>query len=185
MASFLKAFWRTRSKKTTHLKKKLGSRRFLEFQSLEVRQLLSASGRDPAIIGSVFVDTVVSNGMLDPGEGVQSAQLLLFADNGNGTLGPEDTQAVVTSTGPNGEYFFDNLDPDTSYFVQQSAQSINNQMLPEVTQGPINPSLPDMIIDTFGTTQVVEATPPALPLRRQQATIQSTNNKFHLYQLKK
>ena len=49
-------------------------------ESLESRRVLAASNAMPAISGTVFSDANV-NALLDPGEEVQGASVLLFADD--------------------------------------------------------------------------------------------------------
>ncbi len=141
----------------------------LRFESLENRRVLAANAAD-SIVGTVFADQN-GNGTMDVGEGITGAQVLLFQDNGDGVFDPAtDTQVgVAATTDANGDYCFDDLDQNNTYFVQQPAQTADNKTLEE----RVSPALdfaPDLIIDEFQTPQTTIAVPP--PVATDESSLQ-------------
>lgn len=134
----------------------------LVVETLEDRRVLSVSaGALPSIAGTVFTDDN-SNGMMDTGEGVEGAIVRLFLDDGDGIFEPGTDDVQVGAdllTDANGEYCFDNLDQESNYFVQQPAQQVNGVTLAEMASALIECE-PQLIIDSFETTQSTSALPP-------------------------
>ena len=137
--------------------------RWLTFESLEQRQLLSAT--DMAVIGGrVFRD--VNNNGYTAGEQVVGANLNLFRDtNNNGSLDAGDAALGSATTDLNGLYSFSRLSAG-DYFVQQPAQTVNSVSLNQFVSLVVHlnstdaQGLPGLSIDTFGTIQSVSDAPP-------------------------
>ena len=137
--------------------------RAMRLEPLETRCLLDAASITPAILGTVFQDGD-GNMMPSPGEVLQGVTVRLFLDDGDGTFEPGagDTQvgaALVTDA--NGDYCFDGLDPDSSYFVQQPAQTVSGISLDQQVSAAQQPGSPGLLIDGFVTPQAATASPPA------------------------
>lgn len=137
--------------------------RHLGTESLEVRAMLAVSGTEPAIIGTVFVDSN-GNGQLNTGEGLQGVSVRLFRDDGDSTFETNGSDVQVGSpqlTNSSGVYEFDNLDPDASYFVQQTAQTVSGVGLSAQVSSLLRPGVAGIVIDEFTTSQSSQATPSA------------------------
>ena len=162
MPNPFQALWSVgnRKKSTGRQQKRRESR--LVVESLESRRVLSASpGSLPSITGVVYADAN-DNGMMDAGEAVEGAQILLFLDDGDGVFEPgiDDVPAGVAQfTDENGEYCFDNLDQNEDYWVVQPAQTVEDIVLEEQVSALIECE-PQLIIDEFITTQSTAALPP-------------------------
>ena len=123
--------------------------------------MLAASNALPAIGGTVFADAN-NNGVADPGEAIQGAQVVLWLDDGDGVFNPTlDTQVTTVMTDANGEYCFDSLDADSDYFVEQIAQTVAGVDLPQSVSDLIECEA-TLIIDDFVTTQTTIAIPPPI-----------------------
>ena len=98
------------------------------------------AGNIPGIHGHVFDESSVI---------VAGAEVMLYIDDGDGILGASDEKSKSTFTGQDGQYRFDDLNPDNSYFVMVENQSSELQSIGDVSS----------VIDTFDITQSVIATP--------------------------
>lgn len=132
----------------------------LAMETLEGRRVLSATNALPAIMGTVYADGN-SNGVVDVGEGIQNATVVLWLDDGDGVFNASLDQQVGApqQTDADGEYCFDNLDQDENYFVQQQQQTVNGSDLDEQVSALIEGE-PQLIIDSFDTRQLTIAIPP-------------------------
>ena len=132
----------------------------LAIETLEGRRVLASSGALPAIMGTVFADAN-SNNTVEAGEEVPGATVVLWVDDGDGVFNSViDTQVgAPVTTDANGEYCFDNLNPDDDYFVEQLAQTVGGTSLPQTVSAEVSID-PQLNIDTFETTQSTIALPP-------------------------
>gem|GEM_PF-2161298 len=145
----------------------------LVVESLEGRRVLSASNALPAISGTVFADAN-NNGTVDPGEAIQGAQVVLWLDDGDGVFNAAlDTQVTTLTTDADGEYCFDNLDQDSNYFIEQIAQTVAGVDLPQAVSDLIECE-PQLIIDTFVTTQTTIAVPPPVSMDQNALTVNAS-----------
>lgn len=132
-------------------------------ESLETRRVLSAAGVLPSITGVVFSD-INADDMMNAGEEVSGAVVRLYQDDGDGIFEPgtDDIQVGADAvTDANGEYCFNNLDQVENYFVQQLAQLVGDVSLAEQVS-PLIDIEPQLIIDSFQTTQSTSALPPPI-----------------------
>lgn len=132
-------------------------------ETLEHRRVLAAAGVLPSITGVVFSD-INANDVMDAGEEVSGAVVRLYQDDGDGLFEPgaDDIQVGVDAvTDANGEYCFNNLDQLEAYFVLQPEQQVGLVSLAEQVSPLINIE-PQLIIDSFRTTQSTAALPPPI-----------------------
>ena len=131
-------------------------------ETLEHRRVLAVGSTTPAIFGTVFQD-INASVQVDPGEGLENATVNLFLDDGDGIFEPGagDVLQQTLLTDVNGDYCFDDLDPDASFFVQQPAQQVAGIGLSEQVSTLQTPSTPGVLIDSFVTNQQAVASPPA------------------------
>ena len=156
-----------RQRKSSALQRQRKATRWLTFESLEQRQLLSAT--DMAAIGGQVYSDVNNNGFT-AGEQVVGATVNLFRDtNNNGSLDAGDTALGSATTDLNGLYSFPRLSA-ADYFVQQPAQTVNNVSLNQFVSSVVHinstdaQGLPGQSIDTFASIQSVsDAPPPGTP----------------------
>ena len=142
-------------------------------ETLENRRVLAVTTL-PGIMGTVYTDTNGST-TIDPGEGVQGAIVQLYQDDGDGIFEPGGDDAQVGGdvlTDANGEYCFDNLIQNENYFVQQLAQSVGGVDLAQQVSGLVE-FVPQLIIDSFETTQTTAAFPP--PVSNDQSALAFPN----------
>ncbi len=128
-------------------------------EQLEERRLLAVS-LPPAIHGVVYDDFDASGSFTD-GEQLSGVSVQLALDNGDGLyLADEDPLVVATVSDADGEYAFDNLATNATYFVVRPSQVIDAISLTFRVSGPIVPGQADVVIDEFGTTQIARVVPP-------------------------
>ena len=147
----------------------------LTVESLENRRVLAA-GALPGIQGTVFADAN-NNGTVDTGEGIAGAAVQLFLDDGDGIFEPgtDDTQVGTdATTDANGVYCFDGLVQDSQYFVQQPQQTVGGVQLQQQVSSAIVFE-PQLIIDTFETTQATAAFPPPVSSDESSLTFPNEN----------
>ncbi|MEZ6118806.1 MAG: SdrD B-like domain-containing protein [Pirellulaceae bacterium] len=136
----------------------------LKYEQLEDRRVLASAGTlTPSITGTAFQD-VNADGVPSAGETMPAITVRLFMDDGDGIFEPgtDDIQASGDElTDTDGVYCFEDLDPEAGYFVLQPSQSFGGATLEEMVSPVIRPGQPGLQIDSFETTQVTTATPPA------------------------
>jgi uncharacterized repeat protein (TIGR01451 family) len=137
-------------------------RHLATLETLESRQLLAVDSVTPAIFGTVFQD-LNGDTQVSAGERLAGANVILVQDDGDGVYEPGgvDAEVATLTTDANGEYCFDNLDPDAAYFVVQPAQTVVGVALSQQVSDRILPGAPGLLIDGFVTTQTATASPPA------------------------
>ncbi|MCA9168387.1 MAG: DUF11 domain-containing protein, partial [Planctomycetales bacterium] len=146
-----------------HRHRRRGVRRWAQLESLERREVLAATSITPAILGTVYQDDN-TNSQPDAGEGLSGVTVRAYLDDGDGIFEPGagDTQVGADLvTDANGEYCFADLDPDSSYFILQPAQTVGGLALPEQSSALTAPGDVYVLIDSFITTQTATASPPA------------------------
>lgn len=163
MKAFLDLVSKITSRGPARRTRHAGNKHRSQIESLESRKLLTVSDTVPSILGTVFVDTNL-NSTLDTGEAVAGATVRLFEDDGDGvfeTNGDDIQFGPDLVTDASGLYCFTGISASDSYFVLQPAQTVGTISLTEQVTALIQPGTPNLIIDSFQTTQTVTADPPA------------------------
>ena len=151
-----------RARKSDHRNKRVVAN-FSRYERLEARRLLAVGNDVPSIQGVVFADTN-DNGQINAGEGIANATLRLFQDDGDGvfeTNGDDVQVGADVLTDADGNYYFDNVSANESYFVLQPEQVASGFQLDEQVSLLQLPGSANLVIDTFDTNQEVVATSPA------------------------
>lgn len=99
----------------------------------------------PAIEGNVFNSFTLN--------GIPDQQVLLYLDDGDASFGLSDSMVTSATTDNNGDYFFESLDSNGSYFVVHDGEVSSLQ----------SPGKLGYTIDDFKVTQAVVATPISGP----------------------
>ncbi len=135
----------------------------MQFESLEGRRLLTTADATPSVQGIVYLD-FNGDGSPTSGEEVAGVTVQLFQDDGDGVFEPggDDIQVGADQvTDANGQYCFAGIEGTASFFLVQPAQVVGSVSLGQQVSGLLSPGAPNLLIDSFTTTQTAQATPPA------------------------
>ncbi len=138
-------------------------RHVLGVESLETRQLLAADGLTPTIGGTVFQDAN-SDGQPSPGEGLADVTVRFYVDDGDGIFEPNTGDVLFggnTSTDANGAVLPGQSGSGCGLFHLPAGQTSGGIALEPQVSPLIRPGLPQLLIDSFISTQSAAANPPA------------------------
>ena len=120
----------------------------------------SIQAMTPRIQGTAFRDAN-DDGWLNTGEELPGVSISLYEDDGDGLFGSGDSLVGGSTSGWNGRYQFNGLNPNKGYFVQQPLQAVDGVTFSESVSPLFHPGEPAIVIDEFNTTQSVMVTPIA------------------------